>query len=181
MFLCNWLRKIFSCNQVPIVGKCESKEPRVENEETKVEESERIVRFLLSPLHFKDGQLRPNAFNPTIGTDEVSVNRLEILPIDQTKHIAKSMAANHPNDHKYCGFALHTKHSAIECGAKDVVPDRLENNEAHAELKLGVVRKNQDLPPQLQEIKDNLVEGCKLLRDPNPDEDGWSGDEPIYS
>lgn len=38
----------------------------------KVGEQERIVRFLLSPLHFRpDGSLRPNSFNPSPNSESV--------------------------------------------------------------------------------------------------------------
>lgn len=170
MNLCSWFRKIFG-----------RKEDSCKVDRSVVGDSERIVRFLLSPFHIKkDGQLRSNVFNPTIETDEISVNRLEILSIEQTKPIAKRMAANRSGDDKYCGFALHTKHSAVACGAKDVIPEPLENNEAHAEIKLGVVRKDSEIPAEILEVKDKLAEKSKLLLDPNPDEDGWSGPEPIY-
>lgn len=146
----------------------------------KVGDKERIVRFLLSPLHFKkDGSLRSNAFNPTKDSDEVSVNRLDVTPIEKTKLIAKTMAARNLNN-AYFGFALHTKQSAILCGVKDVTPDPIEGNIAHAEIKLGVVRENDEIPAEMLEIRDNLVERCKLLKDSNPDEDGWSGEVPVY-
>jgi hypothetical protein len=146
----------------------------------KVGEQERIVRFLLSPLHFKtDGSLRPNAFNPSPNSDEVSVNRLDITPIEETKFIAKTMAAKN-SKHTYFGFALHTKQSAILCGVKDVVPDPIEGNNAHAEIKLGVVRESDEIPAEMLEIRDNWVERCKLLKDSNPDQEGWSGEVPVY-
>ena len=145
-----------------------------------VGDQERIVRFLLSPLHFKkDGTLRSNAFNPTKDSDEVSVNRLDVTPIEETKIVAKTMAAKNDKD-AYFGFALHTKQSAILCGVKDVIPDPIEGNIAHAEIKLGVVRENDEMPAEMLEIKDNLVDRCKLLKDPNPDKDGWSGEIPVY-
>lgn len=170
MFICNWLQKIFRRQSVT---------PTPEDVEDVVGESERIVRFLLSPLHFKNGKLRSNAFNPTPGSDEISVNRLEIIPIEQTKPIAKRMAITNPTG-EYCGFALHTKRSAIACGAKEVIPDKLEDNEAHAELKLGIIREGLDIPPKMQVIKDELTDKCRLLMDPNPNEEGWKGEEPIY-
>lgn len=164
----DWLVKLFKRKQ----------EPRVRM--GKVGNQERIVRFLLSPLHFKkDGSLRPNAFNPTKDSDEVSVNRLDVTPIEETKIIAKTMAARNPNN-AYSGFALHTKQSAILCGVKDVTPDPIEGNIAHAEIKLGVVRENDEIPAEILEIRDNLVERCKLLKDSNPDEEGWSGEVPMY-
>ena len=170
MFICNCLQKIFRHQTVTPVS---------DGREDVVEESERIVRFLLSPLHFKNGELRSNAFNPTQNSEDISVNRLELLPIEQTKPIEKKMAANNPNHH-YVGFALHTKGSAMSCGAKDVIPEPLEDNEAHAEMKLGIVRVGQDISPELQAIKDELTDKCKLLMDPDPNNDGWNGEEPIY-
>lgn len=164
----DWLVKLFKRKQ----------EPRIMMD--KVGDQERIVRFLLSPLHFKkDGSLRPNAFNPTQDTDEVSVNRLDVTPIEETKLIAKTLAAKNGNN-AYCGFALHTKQSAILCGVKDVTPDPIEGNIAHAEIKLGVVRENNEIPAEVLEIRDNLVERCKLLKDSNPDQEGWSGEVPVY-
>ena len=171
MSLYNWFRKIFICDEIS--GDAVN---------AGVGDSERIVRFLLSPLHFKkDGKLRSNAFNPTPNTDEVSVNRLEIIPIARTKEIAKAMVASRSGNNKYCGFAMHTKLSAIECDAKDVVSDPIDGNKAHAEIKMGIVRKDLEIPAEITEIKDKLAEKSKLLLDPNPEEDGWNGPAPIYS
>lgn len=168
MFFANWLKNIFCRNKVPVGFDL-----------SVVGDSERIVRFLLSPLHFRNGRLRSNAFNPSVGSDEISVNRLEIISIERTKPIAKGMAVANSQG-EYCGFALHTKSSAMSCGVRDVKPDALENNKAHAEIKLGIVRKDLEIPAEIMEIKDKLTERSKLLLDPNPEEDGWSGPEPIY-
>ena len=172
MCVINWLRNICKRN-------ARSSQSVDMNE---VGRAERIVRFLLSPMHFrKNGELRSSAFNPTKGTKDVSVSRLEVLSIEQIKPIAKALAANNPKgDQCYYGSALHTKESAILCGAKDVVPEPLKENIAHAELQLGEVRENEDIHAETQEIRDNLAERCKLLKDPNTDKEGWSGDAPMY-
>lgn len=147
-----------------------------------VDDKERVVRFLLSPMHFKkDGSLRSNAFNPTLDTDEVSVSRLDKKPIEQTKEVAKLMASkNASQQNKYFGFALHTKNSALRCGAVDIVPEPTEDNDAHAELKLGIIRPNTQIPAELQVKIDSITQNSKLLIDPDPQEKGWKGEEPVY-
>lgn len=143
---------------------------------TVVSNKERLVRFILSPFHFtKDGkQLRTSAFNPSIGTEEVSVTRLDYSSIKRCKELAHKLFSG--GKAQYCGFGLLNKAIAIDCGAKDVVSSPVEDNPAHANILLGIVRPNDAIPSEILYILDNLLDKVVFLRDPNPDSPDWDGD-----
>ena len=143
---------------------------------TVVSNEERLVRFILSPFHFtKDGkQLRTSAFNPSIGTEEVSVTRLDYSSIERCKELAHKMFSS--GKAQYRGFGLLNKAIAIECGAKDVVSAPIEENLAHANILLGIVRPNEAIPSEIMYILDNLLDKVVFVRDPNPDSPDWNGD-----
>ena len=141
-----------------------------------VSNEERLVRFILSPFHFsKDGtKLKPSAFNPTIGTEEVSVTRLDYSSVERCKELAHKMFPG--GKAQYCGFGLLNKAIAIDCGAKDVVSSPEKDNPAHANILLGIVRPNQAIPSEIMYILDNLLERVVFIRDPEPDSSIWKGD-----
>ncbi len=146
---------------------------------TEVSDSERLLRFILSPLHFnKKGALRSNAYNPTPNTNEISVTRLDFSTIEECKRLAHRM--DHSEDGKvvrsYCGFGLLNKRIAMACGAIDVVGSPKEDNPAHADILLETVRENGPLPAHLQLVVDLLLEKSKYLRDPASEREGWEGD-----
>ena len=102
-----------------------------------VSSSERLLRFVLSPLHInKQGLLRSNAFNPTVGTNEISVTRLEFSSVETCKRLAHKMDKidKGVEVRKYNGFCLLNKNIALSCGAKDVIGSPKEDNPAHADI-----------------------------------------------
>lgn len=149
-----------------------------------VDESERLVRFLLSPMHFKkDNTLRSNVYNPTRGTSEVSMTRLEYSTANKCKKLAKKIAnnASKPNkQHTYMGFGLITKNVALNCGASDVVKDSICGNRAHAELILPGTKENVAIASRLQYVQDQLVSNTKVFIDASPQSSRWDGDVLIY-
>lgn len=149
----------------------------------RVDESERLVRFLLSPLHFKNGKLRANAFNPTKGTPEVSVTRLDYSTENKCKRLAKKVAKKassikRPKEFK--GFGLITKEIAKICGAKDVIRDPIFGNLAHAELLLPGTKENAAISARVQYVQDQLVSNTKVYFDPHPNYGKWDGDPLAY-
>lgn len=148
-----------------------------------VDESERLVRFLLSPLHFKNGKLRSNAFNPTKGTPEVSVTRLDYSTENKCKRLAKKVAkkaSSTKSPKEFKGFGLITKGIAKICGAKDVVRDPICGNPAHAELLLPGTKENAAISARLQYVQDQLVSKTKVYLDPHPNFRQWDGDSLTY-
>lgn len=142
---------------------------------TVVSNEERLVRFIPSPFHFtKDGKhLRTSAFNPSIGTEEVSVTRLDYSSIERCKELAHKLFSG--GKAQYCGFGLLNKAIAVECGAKDVISAPVEDNPAHANILLGIVRPNEAIPSEIMYILDNLLDKVVFHRDPNPDSPNWNG------
>ena len=144
---------------------------------TIVSDNERIVRFILSPVHFtKNGeQLRTSAFYPKINTEDVSVTRLDYSSTEHSKKLAHKMCSK-GGKFQYCGVGLLTKAIAIESGAKDVVSFPTKDNPAHANIKFGIVRPNDAIPSEYLYILDNLLDKVLFFRDPDPDSPDWKGD-----
>lgn len=139
-----------------------------------VSDDEKLVRFILSPLHVKNGRLKGNAYNVGKGSDEISVTRLDYSSPEKCKVLAKDM--QNPKG-SYCGFGLHYKHEVMECGAVDVRRAPNRNNPAHANIIACMVRPDDDndLPAELLLLKDKLVESCRFFMDSDPDNDKWTG------
>ena len=146
---------------------------------TEVSESERLLRFILSPLHFnKKGALRSNAYNPTVNSNEISVTRLDYSSIEECKRLAHKMDCSEDGKvvRSYRGFGLLNKGIALACGAVDVIGSPKDDNPAHADILLESVRENGPLPAHLQLVVDSLLEKSKYLKDPSPESKGWKGD-----
>ena len=146
-----------------------------------VSSTERLLRFILSPLHFdKKGVLRSNAFNPTFDSNEISVTRLDYSSIKECKRLAHKMDYKDETGKKgrsYIGFCLLNKAIAVSCGAKDVVWSPKEDNPAHADILLEEVRVRTDgpVPAKIQMVADMLKEQSVFFKDPNPQSNGWTG------
>ena len=143
-----------------------------------VSDAERLLRFVLSPLHFKKGKLRSNVFNPTKDSDAISVTRLDCSSVEECKRLAHKMDLIKDGTpiREYCGFGLLNKHIAIECGVKDVVSAPVEDNPAHAHILVNEVREGDAIPASMQLVIDNLLERTKFFLDKNPKSKGWEGD-----
>jgi len=146
-----------------------------------VENEEIIVRGLCSPYHWSvsKNKLKPEAFEPTPGTDEVSVMRYVILNANGCKEKAKAIAD--PSENKiYQGVAC-LRASAIRSAGVDVVDSRIEYL-GHADIKLGISRPTNGDPPSPQDVKrlrqigKDLLKITKTYLDPNPASETWSGE-----
>lgn len=149
---------------------------------SKIDESESLVRFLLSPLHFKKDKLRTNAYNPTKGTPEVSMTRLNYSNENKCKKLAKKIAKNASRKNslkEFKGFGLITKKVALDCGANDVIKDPICGNLAHAELILPGTKENEAIASRLQFVQDQLVSKTKVFFDNHPESKSWE-DPPLH-
>lgn len=146
-----------------------------------VSNDERLVRFILSPLHFKNGKLRSNAFNPSVNSDEISVTRLDYSSAEECKILAHKMDSidSTPPKH-YSGFCLLNKAIAIRCGSKDVIWSPKVDNHAHSDIIMPAPRadKNTPIPAEIQEVIDNLRDQSRYFEDPQPEAQEWKG-EPL--
>ena len=143
-----------------------------------VSETERLLRFVLSPLHFKKGKLRANVFNPTKESDAISVTRLDYSSVEECKRLAHKMDLTKDGTpvRQYWGFGLLNKLIAIECGVKNVVSAPVEDNPAHAHILVNEIREGDAIPASMQLVLDNLLERTKFFLDPNPKSLGWEAD-----
>ena len=143
-----------------------------------VSETERLLRFVLSPLHFKKGTLRANVFNPTKDSDAISVTRLDYSSVEECKRLAHKMDLTKDGAlvRQYWGFGLLNKRIALECGVKDVVSAPVEDNPAHAHILVNELREGDAIPASMQLVIDNLLERTRFFRDPNPNNKGWESD-----
>lgn len=146
-----------------------------------VSDEERLVRFIMSPLHFKKGKLRSNAFNPSVNTDEISVDRLDYSSVEECKIRAHKMDSKDSSPQKrYSGFCLLNKSIARRCGAKDVRWSPTKDDPVHSDIIMPMPRadKNTPIPAEILEVTDNLLEQSRYYADPHPEAKGWTG-EPL--
>src|ERR1700720_3288577 len=97
--------------------------------------NEPIVRGICSPYHVSSsGKLKPEAYDPTPDTDEVSILRADWIWPRRTKQRAKRVAD--PSKKKvYRGLAVLTPHEITTAGA--AIVDTREHYRGHADIKLG--------------------------------------------
>ena len=143
-----------------------------------VSDTELIVRGICSPYHVSSsGKLKPNAFDPTPGTDEVSVMRHDWIGTEACRDRSKSLAD--PEKNKiYRGMATLTADLIRQTGA-DIIDSR-RHFPGHADIKLGFV--TQDGEPPSAEVLHALRTRTKwlakianFLADPEPGSSYWQG------
>lgn len=143
-------------------------------------DEEVIIRGICSPFHASASKkkLKADAFEPTPGTDEVSVLRHAIIDANGCKAHAKAIA-DPASGKTYQGVA------ALNAGAIRHVGAQISDSRAeflgHADIKLGVVRPLENDPPspediqRLTAIKRALLKIAKYHPDSDADSDIWSG------
>jgi hypothetical protein len=121
---------------------------------------------------------RPEAYEPTPETDEVSTMRVDWIGADACKKRAKDL--EDPDHEKvYKGLAILSAKQISQCGA--TIIDTREVFMGHADIKLGIraPKKGDPLPPeQLKEFRDRTKAPAKLANyfpDPDPSGGSWSG------
>ena len=138
----------------------------VANEET-------IVRGLRECHIKKKGQLRDNVFRSVPGTDEVSVMRHTYLQSDFCKAKTKEIAHGDANN-PYVGLAAITVLSVRNVGSQ--VNDSREDFCGHAHISHGIISMPEEpLDPRLIARLRALNSAARLLLDPSPDSDTWTG------
>jgi hypothetical protein len=141
----------------------------IANEET-------IVRALRE-CHIRKGKLRDNVFRPPPGVDEVSGMRHTHMTSNPCKQKAKEIAIGDANN-AYVGFAAITA-EAIRSEQSEVTDSR-EEFCGHAHISHGIAAPIADEPidPVLMSRLQELKKKAKLLLDPDPNSEQWTG-EPI--
>jgi hypothetical protein len=138
----------------------------VANEET-------VVRALRE-CHVRKGKLRDNVFRSPAGVDEVSVMRHTHMSSDSCKSKAKEIAAADVHN-PYVGFAAISVASVRNVGSE--VTDSRQEFCGHADISHGVVvPKEEPLKPELSLRLRDLKDKAKLLMDPAPENDAWTGE-----
>lgn len=139
----------------------------VANEET-------VVRALRE-CHVRKGKLRDNVFRTVPGIDEVSVMRHTYMKSDSCKAKAKQIASSDINN-PYVGVAAITVKSVRTVGSE--VTDSREEFCGHAHISHGIaVLPDEPLDPALSLRIRELNGRAKLLIDPSPDAESWTGEE----
>ncbi len=139
----------------------------VANEET-------VVRALRE-CHVRKGRLRDNVFRAPAGTDEVSVMRHTYMKSDACKIKAKEIASGDAHN-PYVGMAAVSVESVRSVGSE--VTDSREEYCGHAHISHGVVVPAEEpLDPKLSLRIRALKDKARLLIDPAPDAETWTGEQ----
>ena len=143
-----------------------------------VSDDETIVRGICSPYHVSsDGKLKPAAFDPTPGTDEVSVMRHDWIGSDECKARSKALQ-NSTKDKIYRGMAALSAKQVRGTGAN--ILDSRERFIGHADIKHGFVTvAGEPLPPEalhtMRQRTKTLAKVAAYLPDPNVAGARWNG------
>jgi hypothetical protein len=131
----------------------------------------------------KKGKLRPNAFRPSPGTDEISVMRSSVIGPHRCKK--KALKLEDPAATKvYRGFAVLSVR-AVRAAHICVVDSRKENFLGHADIRTGNVTPLKGVPGEPREIErskaicDLLTTHSKYYADPSPAQSRWRGERLI--
>jgi hypothetical protein len=136
-----------------------------------IDESEEVVRVLLSPIHInKSAEIKPYAFQPPANSEDISVNRRTYTTLD----ICKKQGLIMQNDRNlFWGLGIMSVKNIKQVGF-DIEYSPIQNhpqyadNLAHADIKIGYFKKEgEPLPIDITlKIKD-LIKLTLLEKDPN--------------
>lgn len=152
-----------------------------------IDDKEYIMRTIFSPANFNIGKLRSNYMRPqinrpdeddeTIASNKLSVTRYNYVDIEFCRNHARSHSSL-PN-RKYWGFARFIAEDIRECGA-DIVYKPVGDNLAHANIVYPFQMEiGKTLDPEIELMIKRLVGKAKILQDPDPDSEHWTGDDPL--
>jgi len=137
-----------------------------------VADEETVVRALRQ-CHVRKDKLRPNVFRAAPSTDQVSVMRHTYMKSDPCKAKAKEIAAGDQNN-PYVGMAAIRVKSVRSLGSE--VTDSREWFCGHADISHGiVVPADEPAPPLLALRIQELIGRARLLIDPEPNTEAWTG------
>ena len=145
-----------------------------------VADGESIVRVILHPYHFdKKLRLKPQAFESPPGKDEVSVIRLDFADATFCKRWGKNRVAV-DGVKEYRGLAV-VRADSIRKIESQVVATPLDDCPAHADIRHGYTRPQQDEPGTPKEIEKlrtrlkDLLKHVTYYPDPDVSADDWTG------
>lgn len=144
-----------------------------------INESEEIVRVLLSPIHInKIDEIKPYAFQPPANSEDISVNRLSYTSLN----ICKKQGLIMQNERNlFWGLGIVSVKNIKQVGF-DVAYSPIQNhsqyadNLAHADIKIGYMKKEgEPLPIDITLKIKELIKLTRLEKDPNPNLELWNG------
>jgi len=140
-----------------------------------VSDGETIVRALFEcHVNKRKHMLRDNVFRPKPGSDKVSVMRHTYMKSRACKAKAKQIAADPTNP--YVGLAAITVKVVRRLGS-DVVDSR-EEFCGHADISHGIAVLADEPPDPVLTLRIRaLKENARLLIDPDPAVEEWSGEQ----
>lgn len=136
-----------------------------------------VVRFVKTPYHLNGNKtrLRPGAFRPPAGSDEVSVVQQNFRGDDY----CKQMAVHEVPDENYHGLASGVVGSILDAGAKAVVdsphvfPGHADIIAPHASAKDEPL--SAEKTQELDTFVEALVKHFFYYPDPDKPSPGWTG------
>jgi len=157
---------------------------------TDIDDNEKIARSVFSPINLnKKGKLNANTYKSPAGIDEVSVNRLTYTTPNFCKKISKSIEQPQ-NRREYFGLAILDTSEIRKCKA-DILYSPIylptkSKNIYHSDIKVGHIKEKvkngmqgEPLPAEIQYKIKQLTDNARFYKDPNPNDDNWTGDELI--
>ena len=141
-----------------------------------------VVRAIFSPFHLSsEGErLIPAAFDPTPGTDEISIMRESFLGEHCCKRKARELE-NPKHKKVFTGFAVMVV-ERIKRDAGCNVEDSRGEFLGHADIRTGIVwprGRGKPMDPEMREksdrISSSLVALSKYIKDPSPAAFRWEG------
>jgi len=142
-----------------------------------IDNSERIIRTIYSRINLNNkNELKNNFFKPPIGSEKISVNRLDYTTIKFCKKIGKKHQ-HEEQDRAYYGFAALIA-KEIRNFDFDIDYDPIKGNRYHANIKIGYVsRRGQQLPADITYKIEKLKKIARIYIDPDTNSKKWYGDE----
>ena len=143
-----------------------------------INESEEIVRVLLSPIHInKSDEIKPYAFQPPTNSQDISVNRRTYTTLD----ICKKQGLIMQNERNlFWGLGIVTVQNIKQVGF-DIEYSPIQNhpqyadNLAHADIKIGYIKQEgEPLPIDITLKIKELIRLTQLEKDPNPELEIWN-------
>lgn len=146
-------------------------------EKTSVSRSQTVVRFVKTPFHLNANKtrLRPGAFRPPAGSDEVSVVQQNFRGDDYCKQVAVSEIP----EENYHGLAPGIVGAILDAGAKavvdspDVFPGHADIITPHASAKDEPL--SAEKTQELDKFVEALVKHFHYYPDPDKSSPGWTG------
>lgn len=141
-----------------------------------IDNAEKIVRTVYSRINLtKKNVLKANIFKPPIGSQDISVIRLDYTNVAFCKKKAKKHEKP-KSDRSYYGFAILTAAEIRNCEFDVVYSPIKGENLFHADIKIGFIpEKGQQLPAQISYKIENLIKLARFYPDPYPKNRKWTG------